>query len=126
MLQRIINGSTNKEIDEHILTLFNTNGKDFIRIDTIVRCEMLEAECVIYLNNGNKHAVNKTLKGIIRYLPAHKFLKVHHLHIVNIDFINRYIKSSEDYLVMHDGTNIPISRTLKKVIKELMKAEQIF
>ena len=126
MLQRIINGSTNKDIDKHILTLYNTNGKDFIRIDTIVRCEMLEAKCIIYINNGNKHAVNITLKGIIKYLPAHKFLKVHSLHMINIDFINRYIKSSKDYLVLHDGTIIPISRTLKKLTKELMKVEQIF
>jgi two-component system, LytTR family, response regulator len=110
-----------KEIDENVLLLPNTVAKDYIKLDTIVRCEEQKDCSIIYLNNGNKHIVSKTLKSIAKKLPPHMFIKVQPLHIVNLAFINRYIEATEDYLIMHDGTKILLSNTYKKTIKNLLK-----
>jgi two-component system, LytTR family, response regulator len=120
MLHKMLNTIHSNEIDENTLILPNYEGNDYIRFDTIVRCEAEMDNCIICLNNGNKLVVSKSLKSIAKKLSAHMFVKVHPLHIVNLAFVNRYVIDTKDYLVMHDGTQIPISNSNKKVIKDLL------
>jgi two-component system, LytTR family, response regulator len=126
MLTNIILNNSNTEIDNNILVIPSLAGKDFIRLDTIVHCQASDAYCIIFLNNGNKHTICKTLKTIEKKLPAHKFIKTHQSHIVNIAFINRYITGEENFVVMHDGKHIPIARSQKKTFKALINMLQIF
>jgi two-component system, LytTR family, response regulator len=113
---------SSKEKDDHVLLLPNTVGKDYIRFDTIVRCEGQKGSCIIYLNNENKQMVCKTINFIEKKLPIHMFIKVQPLQIVNLSFINRYINDKDDYLVMHDGTKISISNSYRKLLNGLIKS----
>ncbi len=126
MLSTNIPNNEDAAIADNILIIPSLIGKDFIRIDTIVRCQASDAYCIIFLNNGNKHTICKTLKAIEKKLPEHKFIKTHQSHIVNIAFINRYITGEENLVVMHDGTHIPIARSQKKTFKALVNMLQIF
>jgi two-component system, LytTR family, response regulator len=122
MLTNTIFNNSNAEIDNNILVIPSSVGKDFIRIDTIVHCQAADAYCIVFLNNGNKHTICKTLKTLSKKLPAHKFIRTHQSHIVNIAFVNRYITGEESYVVMHDGTHIPIARSQRKALGILFKA----
>ncbi len=117
----IMNSIYVNEINENFLLLENATGKDYLKFDTIVRCEQQKEVSIIFLNNGNKQIASEKLKSIAKKLPAHLFIKVHPLHIVNLAFVNRYIKNDEDFIVMHDGTQIQLSNSNKKVIKDLLK-----
>lgn len=115
----ISNKSTKMEIDntnKDILELTDVKGSDFIKIDTIVRCQAIENMCTIFINNGNKHIVCKDLKEIEQMLPEHKFIKIHKSNIVNVDFVNNYFVA-EKKIIMHDGTRLPISSNKKKLLE---------
>lgn len=126
MLNTNIFDNEDAALEDNILVIPSLIRKDFIRIDTIVHCQASDAYCIIFLNNGNKHTICKTLKAVEKKLPAHKFIKTHQSHLVNIAFINRYITGEENFVVMHDGTHIPIARSQKKTFKALINMLQIF
>jgi two-component system, LytTR family, response regulator len=107
-------------VNENILIWSYANGKDFIRIDTIVYCEADNISCNIYLNNGNKHIISQTLEDIENKLPTHKFIKIHDCYMVNVSFINRHKKEDIDYLILHNGTKLEIGSSYIKIILETL------
>ncbi len=67
--------------------------------------------------NGKKTTCCKPIKDYESLLPNHLFVRVHQSHIVNIRFIEKYIKTKNGHLLMSDGKQIPISASRKEVIK---------
>jgi two-component system, LytTR family, response regulator len=116
MINNAFNEKETLDVDENILIWSYANGKDFIRIDTIVYCEADNTSCNIYLNNGNKHIISQTLEAIENKLPTHKFIKIHDCYMVNVSFINRHKKEDIDYLILHNGTKLEIGLSYKKTI----------
>jgi two-component system, LytTR family, response regulator len=116
MINDAFNEDETLDVDENILIWSYANGKDFIRIDTIVYCEADNTSCNIYLNNGNKHIISQTLEEIENKLPTHKFIKIHDCYMVNVSFINRHKKDDVDYLILHNGTKLEIGTPYLKII----------
>jgi two-component system, LytTR family, response regulator len=70
----------------------------------------------IYLSEGQKLIVSKTLKKIEAELPAHIFFRVHRGYSVNIRHISHLNQSSEGYtVVMSNKKEIPVSRDKKSI-----------
>jgi two-component system LytT family response regulator len=42
------------------------------------------------------------------------FSRVHQSHLVNLDFVQQYQKAEGGYVVLSDGTNIPLSKNYKE------------
>ncbi len=125
----LMNNETNrndKELGQIYLTLHNTANNNFIKIDTIVFVEAAGLECVINLNNGNQFTFSETIKTITDKLPAEKFLVIANKYIVNIAFINRYVKTDKNFIVMHDGTKIPIPAKRNKQLDNILKMLHFF
>jgi two-component system, LytTR family, response regulator len=120
MINNAFNEKDTLDVDENILIWSYANGKDFIRIDTIVYCEADNTSCNIYLNNGNKHRISQTLEDIEKKLPTHKFIKMHDCFMVNVSFINRHKKDDVDYLILHDGTKLEIGTAYIKKISTML------
>ncbi len=114
--------ATHQNTDKNILIIPHNVGTDLIKIDSIVHCKANNVYCFIYLNNGTKLTVCKTLKAILEKLPRYKFLKLHRSHVVNIEFINRYVNGIEGYVVLFDGTKISVARSQKKQLNEIIKS----
>jgi two-component system, LytTR family, response regulator len=121
MLPKTMITETEQDEAKNYLYLHDTVNNSFIKLDTIVFVETLKEACVIHLNNGNKHTVFKTLKTVNDLLPQHKFVIIPPTHIVNIAFINRYVTGKESYLVLHDGVQVAITGSQKKMFSLLIK-----
>ncbi len=120
MLQKTTIKEIEKEDVKNYLNLSDTLNNSFIRLDTIVFVEAMNEDCIIYVNNGNKHIVNKTIDALNNLLPQQKFIQIPPMHIVNIAFINRYVTGKENYLVLYDGIRIAISDRQKKMFSLLL------
>ncbi|WP_366187111.1 7TM diverse intracellular signaling domain-containing protein [Flavobacterium ovatum] len=71
-----------------------------------------------YLTTKDNPEIDRnTFKNILNQLPETNFIQVHRSHIVNIDFL-KIIKASE--LILKNGKSIPISRSFKTQVKELI------
>lgn len=76
----------------------------------------------IYMTNGRKLIVSKTLKHFEDTLEGQYFLRVHHSYYVNLDHISKYIKSDGGYLLMSDKSTITVSRRRRDALIEKLNA----
>lgn len=75
-----------------------------------------------YLKNGNKPEIDRnTLKQIISELEGKGFAQIHKSYLVNLEYI-RIINSTK--IMLQDGTWLPLSRTYKPILKEILNANQ--
>ena len=70
---------------------------------------------VFYFTDETKLLVTKTLKEFDKLLSDHNFIRVHQSHLINTAFIKEFIKS-DGYIIMKDGTRVPVSTRKKQVL----------
>lgn len=90
----------------------------FFSPNAIIRCESESNYTHVYLTQGKKITVAKTLKDVEDTLKGLGFLRVHNSHIVNLSHIEKIIKSDQGYIVMTDGASVPISRSRREHFME--------
>jgi two-component system LytT family response regulator len=86
----------------------------FIDVAKIVRCEGDGNYTNVYLDNNEKYLASKTLKEFELALPASSFIRIHKSHLINSNFIKKYIKSEGGIVVMADNTELEVSRRNKE------------
>lgn len=91
-------------------------------ISEIIRCESMGNYTQFYFADGTKLLVTKTLKEYDRILSPHNYLRTHQSHLVNSEFIKSYIKTEGGYILMKDGSRIPVSVRKKAKIVKLLDA----
>jgi two-component system LytT family response regulator len=62
---------------------------------------------------------SKTLKEIELVLLTSSFIRVHKSHLINLNFIKKYIKGDGGMLVLNDDSMIPVSRSHKDELTKL-------
>ena len=96
------------------IALPTTEGFEFITTNEIIRCESVSNYTRIYFtNSSNSLMVCRTLKEIEQMLGAESFLRVHNSHLIKKSFVKKYIKADGGYLLMNDGSQIPVARRRK-------------
>jgi two-component system LytT family response regulator len=57
--------------------------------------------------------VSKNLKAFEVMLHGHGFLRVHNSHIINLDYIQKFVRTDGGYVVLTDNSKIEVSRSRK-------------
>jgi len=100
------------------IALTNADGMHLYEVADIMRCESEDNYTVFHLRNHKPVLVSRTLKEYDELLSDHGFERVHQSHLVNGAFVKSYIKKDGGYLVMADGTHIPVSQRKKERIQD--------
>ena len=103
------------------LALHSQDKIDIVEIGTIVRCESNVNYTTFYFENGKKMLVTKTLKEFDMMLSDFGFYRVHQSHLINLNYLKEYIKTDGGYLLMKNGTSVPISTRKKSSVLKLLK-----
>lgn len=130
-VQRAENNRTNKYSIERIKVLLEniqqmnhnaiyqrialpiSDGFKFIFTDDIIRCASSNNYTNIYLKNGEKILVSRTLKDFENNLNVYPFCRVHNSHLINVKYVQEFVKTDSSILVMTDGTEVEVSRRKK-------------
>ena len=102
------------------LALSTVEGLEFIRINTIIRCESSSNYTFVYTLDGQKRLVSKTLRDIEESLKDNHFYRVHKSHLVNLEYVKRYIRGKTGQLILEDDSTVPVSKTRKNFLDELL------
>ena len=90
-------------------------------ISNIVRCESSGNYTTFFFKDGQKLLVTKTLKEYDQMLSEYQFARVHQSHLINAQQIKEFVKVDGGYIVMHDGSKIPVSLRKKSVVMKLLE-----
>ena len=97
------------------------DSMQFMEPDEIIRCESDSNYTHIFLANGKKITMAKTLKEVEENINGTSLFRIHQSHLVNMNRISKYIKGDGAYVVMDDGTQITISRNKKEAFMETFR-----
>lgn len=95
-------------------------GYQIVEIKNIVRCQSDSNYTFIYCKDDNRVLISRTLKEIEELLKNHGFVRVHQSHLINPKFVKGILKQDGGSLIMHDDTEIPVSRQKSKQINEIL------
>ena len=102
----------NKSQDSKIAVPTN-EGLEFIVIKTIIRIESSTNYSRLYLNNKHSILVTKLLKDFEELLTPYRFFRVHNSHLINLNYISKYIRGDGGQVVMENGDVVDVSRRKK-------------
>jgi len=90
-------------------------GLIMINIDDVIFCESDSAYCkLFFLNQPKPMVITKTLKEVEEVLQGNEFCRIHHSYVINMKFVERYIRGEGGEVIMTNGVHLPISRTRKQ------------
>lgn len=123
--QKIINQSTNENINNLIEKMQIERGKNkklpvatidgilLLPMLDIVRLEAMGSYCTIYLTHQKKIIASKPLAEFEILLGDNNFLRVHKSHMINLNFVERYLRGEGGSVIMTDGAEVSVSKMMK-------------
>lgn len=106
---------------ERRIALATTKETHFVKISEIIRCESANNYTTFYLTTGKTLLVCKPIFFYDDLLKRYGFVRCHQSHLVNKDAITSWKKESGDFLLLTDGSEIPISRGKRDEMKQLLQ-----
>jgi two-component system, LytTR family, response regulator len=94
-------------------------GYEMVFAQNIVRCESDSNYTSIFLKNGSKIIVSKTLKEVEEMLEGHHFFRVHHSHLINLNEVIKYVRGDGGYVLMSDNSAVTVARSKKDALLQL-------
>lgn len=106
------------------MTVSGLDGVYFIDLEDITRMEAEDNYTHIFFNDGSKITSSKTLKFYDNMLKHASFFRVHKGHLVNLNYMKKYVKGAGGYIIMHDDTTITVSRRKRVPFMDKIRRSQ--
>ncbi|MDY0099998.1 MAG: LytTR family DNA-binding domain-containing protein [Bacteroidales bacterium] len=104
------------------IILHSSDHLRLVSVSDIIRAEADSNYTRFYLTGDLKILVSRTIKEFEALLSASGLIRVHQSHLVNINFIDRFVKKEGGYLILKNDTKIPVSPNLKKQVMQALTA----
>lgn len=99
---------------EDKIAISTSEGIEFIAIKNIIHVESKSNYSKIYLGDNKTIVVSKILKDFEEMLLPYNFYRIHNSHLINLNYIQKYVRSQGGQVMLQDGTLIDISRRKKE------------
>ena len=100
----------------------SSDGLHVIKISDIYRCESSSNYTQFFLTNGKMMLASKTLKEFDGMLTDYNFERIHKSHLINMNYVKRYVQSDGGYVIMEDGSRIPVANRKKEHLVTLLRS----
>lgn len=96
------------------LAIPTLEGLLFFDISDIVHLEANRNYTNIFFSNKTKIIASKTLREFEDLLPGDTFFRIHHSHLINLNYIKKYIRGEGGQIELQNGTFVDVSRRKKE------------
>ena len=86
----------------------------FVNISDIMYCEASGVYTNIYLDDGKKIVASKPLGDFESQLSTHKFFRIHHSTLINLNHIKEFQRYNGGYVVMQNDAKLEVSHRKRK------------
>jgi two-component system LytT family response regulator len=98
------------------IILHTSDHLQLVSVSDIIRAEADSNYTSFCLSDRRRILVSRTIKEFESLLSGSGLIRVHQSHLVNINYIDRFVKKDGGYLLLKDSTKIPVSPNLKKKV----------
>ena len=95
------------------LTLSSQEGITVVKMANILRLESESNYTNFHLVSGERILVPKSMKEFENLLPKATFFRTHQSHIINLEYVKKFVKEDGGYILMSDGTEVLVARRRK-------------
>jgi two-component system, LytTR family, response regulator len=100
------------------IVLPTLNALIVVKISEIVRCESDDNYTRFYLQDKTEYLVSRTLKEYETILPSHTFFRVHQSHLVNINYVKKFLRGKASAVELINCCLIPVSKDKRELFIE--------
>lgn len=100
------------------------DGIHFVKIREIIRFEAEDNYTHIFMQGGQRITASKTIKAYEDMLTPFNFYRVHKRHVINLNYMRRFVKGDGGYLIMDDDIRIEVSRRRRPAFMEQLRRLQ--
>lgn len=115
--------STSKENTKRKILIKNQDSSMLVEIDQIIRLEANGAYTNI-ITMDSKYLASKNLKYFQNLLPSHRFLRIHHSHLINSEYIKEFNRYLQEGIILKNEDRIPVSTRKVKIITTYLESLQ--
>ena len=101
------------------ITISTEQALEILPVKDIVRLESDGNYTHFHLIDDRKIVASKHLKHYDEMMIGQNFMRVHKSHIINLNYVTRYIKSEGGSIQMANGHEVPLSRRRKDLFLEV-------
>jgi two-component system LytT family response regulator len=95
------------------LVIPTSDGREYLNPKDIIRIEADRSYSWFFISDKRKILVSRHLKEFQDLLNDRNFFRPHNSHLINLDFVKKFVRHDGGYIEMTDGSQIPISRNRK-------------
>lgn len=96
------------------LALPSSDGLVFVKIDAILYCEASSNYTNIFMDDGKKYIVSRTLKEYEDLLIDQDFFRIHNSYLINLNLIKKYVRGEGGYVIMNNDASLDVSKRKKE------------
>ena len=102
------------------LAIPTSDGMEYLNTNEIIRVEADRSYSWFFLTENRKYLVSRNLKEYQELLSDRNFFRTHNSHLINLEFVKKYVRQEGGYVLMTNGSNVPISRSKKELFLKQM------
>lgn len=106
--------------EDHRIALPSARETRFVFPYEIIHCKSYNSYTLFHFENGEQLMVSYPIFEYEALLKDYGFIRCHQSHLVNKKYVKSWVKEDGNYLVLSDGTQIPVSRQKKEGVKEAL------
>lgn len=127
-IQKVKKSLMDKEDNDHVSNLLQNikapagqqkiaiptrTGYSFIPVSEIIYCRGQGSYTTICLSNQKNVLLSKSVGETEQLLPVELFERIHNSLLVNVNYIDQFVKSDGAYVVMKNGDELSVSKSKK-------------
>lgn len=93
----------------------------FVKVEDILYCKSDGNYTHIFLTGGRKEMLSKKIKEVEAMIGNKNFFRTHNSYLVNLACVREFIKSDGQYLVLDDGSSVPVSRSRRSDLMQFLE-----
>jgi two-component system LytT family response regulator len=110
LVQNLKIGNSNK----YKLAIPSSDGLVLVKTEEIVYCEAASNYTNIYMANGKKHVVSRTLREYEDILSDKDFFRIHNSYLINLNAMKKYVRGEGGHVVMSNDILLDVSKRKKE------------
>jgi two-component system, LytTR family, response regulator len=114
---------SDKKSQEDKIAISTSEGLEFFTIKNILHIESNSNYSKIFFKENKTIIVTKLLKDFEELLLPYHFYRIHNSHVINLSYIQKYIRANGGQVMMQDGTVIDVARRKKEEFLKIIGSQ---